>query len=103
MAKSNFKQLSGIENIELSPEGSIIIKLNQQSPPQQVQTTKEVQFEKDRISQFEAASLFNVTIQTIINWAKKGIITKYKLGNRVFYLRSELFEAARINKNILKV
>lgn len=101
MAKTNFKQLSGVENIELNPDGSIVIKLNQ-TPTPQTFLTKEIQFEKDRISQSEAASLFKVSIQTIINWSKKGIINKYKLGNRVFYLKSELLESARTNKQITK-
>jgi hypothetical protein len=102
MAKTNSKQLSGVENIELTPDGSIVIKLNQ-TPALQTSFTKEIQFEKDRISQTEAASLFKVSIQTIINWSKKGIINKYKLGNRVFYLKSELLESARCNKQMVKV
>ena len=97
MTKTNFKQLSGIENIELNPDGSILIKLNQQAPQQHTQIVKEIQFEKDRISQTEAASLFRVSVQTIINWSNKGVINKYKLGNRVFYMRSELIEAAKSN------
>ncbi|WP_101688938.1 helix-turn-helix domain-containing protein [Dysgonomonas massiliensis] len=103
MAKTNFKQLKAVENIQLNTDGSIVIKLNQEETPQNLILPKEIQFEKDRLSQTEAANLFQVTVQTIINWSKKGIISKYKLGNRVFYLRSELLEAARQNNNMLKV
>ncbi|MDH6355537.1 hypothetical protein M2132_001882 [Dysgonomonas sp. PH5-45] len=100
MAKTNFKQLKAVENIQLNTDGSIIIKLNQENAPQEIQHKKEVQFENDRISQLDAANLFRVTVQTIINWSKKGIINKYKLGNRVFYLRSELLEAAKSSYNL---
>lgn len=103
MAKTNLKQLKAVENIQLNTDGSIVIKLNQSDNIPNLPLKKEVQFEKDQISQTEAASLFKVTVQTIINWSNKGIITKYKLGNRVFYLRSELIEAARTNTNMLKV
>lgn len=103
MAKTNFKQLKAVENIQLNTGGSIVIKLNQEEIPQNITLPKEIQFEKDRLSQVEAANLFQVTVQTIINWSKKGIISRYKLGNRVFYLKSELLEAARNNANMLKI
>lgn len=103
MAKTNFKQLKAVENIQLNTDGSIVIKLNQEEIPQNITLPKEIQFEKDRLSQVEAANLFQVTVQTIINWSKKGIISRYKLGNRVFYLKSELLEAARNNANMLKI
>ncbi|MDH6305750.1 hypothetical protein M2459_002494 [Parabacteroides sp. PF5-5] len=102
MAKTNFKQLKAVENIQLNTDGSIIIKLNQEETPQIIQK-KEIEFDVDRISQIEAANLFKVTVQTIINWSKRGIINRYKLGNRVFYLKSELIDAARSNSNMLKV
>ena len=103
MAKTNFKQLKAVENIQLNTDGSIVIKLNQEDTLQNQVPKKEVQFEKDQISQVEAASLFRVTVQTIIKWSNKGIITKYKLGNRVFYLKSELIEAAKSDRTMLKV
>lgn len=103
MAKTNFKQLKAVENIQLNTDGSIVIKLNQEEIPQNLISKKEVQFEKDRLSQMEAANLFQVTVQTIINWSKKGIISRYKLGNRVFYLRSELLEAAKANSTLQKI
>lgn len=97
MAKTNFKQLAGVENIELSPDGSIIIKLNQAPTTSKAEKPKELEFEKNRISQTDAAALFDVSVQTIINWSNKGIINRYKLGNRVFYLKSELLESASKN------
>lgn len=103
MAKTNLNQLKAVENIQLNTDGSIVINLNQEEIPQNHTIQKEIQFEKDRLSQVEATNLFQVTVQTIINWSKKGIICRYKLGNRVFYLKSELIEAARTNKGILKV
>lgn len=103
MAKTNYKELKDVENIQVNKDNVVLIKFNHGESLQNAPVQKEVQFEKDQISQTEAASLFKVTVQTIINWSNKGIITKYKLGNRVFYMRSELIEAARTNTNMLKV
>lgn len=46
---------------------------------------------KDKyISREKAADLFKVTTTTIDNWSKKGLIQKYKIGNRVLLKTSEL-------------
>ncbi len=103
MAKTNLKQLKAVENIQLNTDGSIVIKLNQDNSSPNTPPKKEIQFEKDQISQVEAVSLFRVTVQTIINWSNRGVITKYKLGNRVFYLRSELLAAAQVNQSLQKI
>ena len=41
----------------------------------------------------ETASLCKVTTVTVHEWTKKGILTKYKIGNRVFYKRDEIISS----------
>lgn len=41
----------------------------------------------------EAADFFNTTKVTIWAWEKKGIIKGYHLGNRKYFLKSELLAA----------
>lgn len=41
----------------------------------------------------ETASFFNVSLVTIHSWTKRGILKKYKVGNRVFYKKVEILEA----------
>lgn len=38
----------------------------------------------------EAASLLNISRNTIDNWAKKGLISKCKIENRVFFAEEEI-------------
>ena len=34
-----------------------------------------------------------ITPPTLNDWAKKGILTRYKLGNRAFYKKEEIIES----------
>lgn len=45
------------------------------------------------IKKLEASQLLGVTTKTLHNWNKKGVLTSYSLGNRVYY-RSDEVEAA---------
>jgi excisionase family DNA binding protein len=42
------------------------------------------------ITRKEASELLGVSLVTIHNWGKEGIITKYKIGNRIRFRRSDL-------------
>jgi len=50
------------------------------------------------IGRKEASEILGVTYPTLLDWNKKGIITPYKVGNRVRYKRSEI-EQVIINSN----
>ena len=103
MAKENFNRLKAVENIQLNPDGSILIKLNSEKQLSPIVQNDNILLEKDQISQSEVATLFRVTVQTIINWSNKGIIRRYKLGNRVFYLKSEIIDAAKSNHQVTRL
>ena len=45
------------------------------------------------ISQSEAVEFLGKSRQTLINWRRKGVITAYHLGGRIFYKPAELLEA----------
>lgn len=57
----------------------------------------------DKLSQREAAEFLGVTVQTIMNWKKKGIIPFYQVENSIFFLKSELLECARKNSSLRQV
>ncbi|MFV8226894.1 helix-turn-helix domain-containing protein [Christiangramia aquimixticola] len=42
------------------------------------------------ITRKEASELLGVSLVTIHTWGKEGIITKYKIGNRIRFRRSDL-------------
>ena len=41
----------------------------------------------------EVAKMFGVSLVTIHEWSKKGVLQSYKVGNQVRFKQSEVFEA----------
>ncbi|MCH4821759.1 helix-turn-helix domain-containing protein [Gramella lutea] len=52
----------------------------------------------DWLTRNEAAKYFGVSLVTIYNWTKEGILTSYKISNRLRYKKSEL-ENILLNSN----
>ena len=48
--------------------------------------------EKEFLTRKETATLFDVSLVTIHEWQKSGILKVYKMGNRSFFKYSELLE-----------
>ena len=46
----------------------------------------------------DAAKYFGVSLVTIYNWTKEGILTSYKISNRIRFKKSEL-QAILLNSN----
>jgi len=38
----------------------------------------------------EVAELLKINLSSVHNWTKKGILTSYQIGGRVYYKRSEI-------------
>lgn len=47
------------------------------------------------LSRSEVSTMLSIDISSVHNWTKKGILTAYQIGGRVYYKRSEV-EAAII-------
>ncbi|MFD1551711.1 hypothetical protein DNU06_02585 [Putridiphycobacter roseus] len=47
---------------------------------------------KEFISRKETAEFFGVSLVSIHDWVNKGIIKKYKIGNKTLFKRSELVD-----------
>ena len=54
--------------------------------------TTETAPEEKLLSRTETAKMLGVTLPTIIDWGKKGILKCYRIGNRVRYKQSEVME-----------
>jgi len=48
------------------------------------------QEKKEVYSREETSKLLNVSLATLHNWAKDGVLTPKKIGKRVYYLASEV-------------
>jgi len=47
----------------------------------------------DFITRSEVCKIFHISVVTASEWSKKGILKTYKIGNRIFYKRSEIENA----------
>ena len=45
------------------------------------------------ITRRQVADFFKITLVTVHDWTKKGILTAYKIANRVYYKRVEVEQA----------
>jgi len=55
------------------------------SPPQR----------EEYLSRKEVGGLFGVPMSTLHNWCKKGRLQPYGIGNRVYFLRSDIEKALK--------
>jgi len=49
------------------------------------------------LTRFQVAELFHVSVRTIDNWTKQGILKSTKLGGKVLYLKQEILKALQVN------
>ena len=81
-------QVTPKELVDLFNEGT---KTNIQELLKQWQPNKP-QNQKEFLTRKETANLFDVSLVTIHEWQKSGILKVYKMGNRSFFKYSELLE-----------
>jgi predicted site-specific integrase-resolvase len=51
--------------------------------------------EEEVLSREEAKQLFGVSDPTLNEWRKKGLISGRKIGNRVYYLKTEILQSLK--------
>jgi len=63
---------------------------------------KELNAKKDDtlITRQEVASYLSISLQTIHNWTKKGVLSVYYMGNRVYYKKEEIFKTLERNSSM---
>lgn len=50
-------------------------------------------YDAEYLTRIETAKLLRVTLPTLSEWTKRGILNSYRMGNRIRYKRSEVNEA----------
>lgn len=76
------QQIDGNEVLRLFKEISATLDSLPKPPPTLV-----------LMNRAETAQLLGVSLPTIYNWTKKGILTAHHLGNRVYYKKHEVIQA----------
>ena len=52
------------------------------------------------LTRFEVAKLLKISLPTLGNWTKEGILQSYRIGNRVLYKEDEIISAVKETKNL---
>jgi|LakMenE01Jun11ns_1017448.scaffolds.fasta_scaffold9913605_1 excisionase family DNA binding protein len=58
-------------------------------------------YETDYLTRIETAKLLRVTLPTLSEWTKRGILNSYRMGSRIRYKRSEVnasFDSGQLQK-----
>ena len=52
------------------------------------------------MNRFEVAKLLKISLPTLNNWSKSGIVQSYRIGNRILYKAEEIDQAIKAVKNL---
>jgi len=55
---------------------------------------------KTYLNRFEVAEMLKISLPTLNNWSKSGILQSYRIGNRVLYKPDEIEKAVQVVKNL---
>lgn len=64
------------------------------------QTQKHQTSDNSYLSRKEVTSLLKISLTTLNDWSKRGIIQSYRIGNRILYKKSEIEQAITQVKNL---
>ena len=93
--------MENIQFVQTSPEqfrddllikiSDLIEKLKEDFKPKQME---------EYLTRTEVAELLKINISTLHNWCNSGILTKYAIGNRIYFKRSDVEKSLiQINNN----
>ncbi len=84
--KNNAVQIQGITAETLIGQIKEVVKDLMPTPHPQTQTDR-------LITRKEVCQLLQISLVTVHNWTKKGILNPYRIGNKLRFKKSEVLEA----------
>lgn len=87
------KKVIEIENISVDELTEIIAEKLVDKLEKRIATLVSKQNDDELLSRTETAKILKVELTTLWSWTKKGKITAYGIGNRVYYKRGEIMKA----------
>jgi excisionase family DNA binding protein len=54
----------------------------------------------DLLSREEVAKMLKISLPTLNDWSKKGLVQSYRIGNRVLYKLHEILDSIKQVKNL---
>jgi len=87
------KKVIEIENISVDELTEIIAEKLVDKLEKRIATIISKQNDDELLSRTETAKILKVELTTLWSWTKKGKLTAYGIGNRVYYKRGEIMKA----------
>jgi len=87
------KELVQIENISVEELTEIIAEKLVNKLETRIATLITTQNDEELLTRAETAEFLKINSTTLWHWTKKGKVTAYGIGNRVYYKRGELKKA----------
>ena len=87
------KTVIQIENIDVTALLEKFDELSRQINELKNNQTPPTPPKNELITRYELCKMLHITMVTASEWSKKGILKTYKIGNRIFYKRSEVENA----------
>lgn len=86
---NNITQVHGVTPLQLKESILLDVRAELQTIAQNFQPKKQAEY----LTRKEVAEILKVSLVTLSDWNKKGIIKPYRLGNLIRYKRSEIEES----------
>ena len=87
------RELIQIENISVEELTEIIANKLADKIETRIATLISSQSDEELLTRTETAEFLKINFTTLWHWTKKGKVTAYGIGNRVYYKRGELKKA----------
>lgn len=87
------RELVQIENISVEELTEIIAEKLVDKLEKKIATLISNQNDEELLTRTETAKILKVELTTLWSWTKKGKITAYGIGNRVYYKRGEIMKS----------
>ena len=88
--------LQGISTDDLKKILREVLEENIKKEPKSQQSLKTLPY----LDRFEVAEKLKISLPTLNNWSKAGILQSYRIGSRVLYKQDEIEQAVHAVKNL---
>ena len=87
------REILQVENISVEELTEIIAEKLVDKLEKKIATLISKQNDEELLTRTETAKILKVELTTLWSWTKKGKITAYGIGNRVYYKRGEIMKS----------
>ena len=75
---------------EITPEELVARVVNELKQSQQLVNPKTISQPEEYLTVKDVADLFHISIATVNNWRREGVLVAYQIGGKIFFKRSEI-------------